>query len=240
MKATLQRPAAPPPRLRLRDSGAKEIQPTLWREGARRYLLEGDGTTAGPGALAGPDRGETAAVTAGTSTPPESATREQNAAQIQGLPEDCRLIGQFLHSYLLAQKGDQLLIIDQHAAHERVIYETLSRQPEGANQGEQLSLPLTVEVPPAWRERMADLLPLLNECGFKMEPFGDNSYIIRAYPFEARGGYKAVDLYAMLEEMVQAERAPRKGCASRVRKTVACHRPLKRTSPCHARKWSSC
>ncbi|HOL17004.1 MAG TPA: DNA mismatch repair endonuclease MutL [Bacillota bacterium] len=227
VKATLQRPA-PSPRLRLRDSDAKESQPALWREGVRRYLLEEISAPAVPGALAGPTHGETAAAAARTLVPPDPVAREQGPSQAQG---DCRLIGQFLHSYLLVQKGDQLLIIDQHAAHERVIYEALSRQPEGANRGVQLSLPLTVEVPPSWQERMAELLPLLNENGFKMEPFGDNSYIIRAYPFEARGGYTAVDFYALLEEMVQAERAPAEGLREQVRKTVACHRAIKAHQP---------
>ncbi len=234
VRAALQRPAAPPPRLRLRDSAVAESQPDLWREGARRYLLEGDEFPARPGALADPFHGEAAAAAAGALAPPEPAVHTQghDASQDRGLPEGCRLIGQFLHSYLLAQKGDQLLIMDQHAVHERILYETLARQPEGASHGVQLSLPLTVEVPPVWRERMADLLPLLNESGFKMEPFGDNSYIIRACPFEARGDYKAVDFYAMLEEMVlQAERVPAEGLREQVRKTVACHRAIKAHQP---------
>ena len=94
----------------------------------------------------------------------------------------CRLIGQFLHSYLVAQEGEELLVIDQHAAHERVLYHALcSREP--GKRPAQLTLPLNLELPPAWAVRLEEILPLLEEAGFMLEPFGDNSYILRAIPF---------------------------------------------------------
>lgn len=142
---------------------------------------------------------------------------------------DCRLIGQFLFSYLVAQKGEELLLIDQHAAHERVIYHALA----GAGKGEkavQLTLPLTLELPPAWRSRVEEICPFLDEAGFKLELFGDNSYILRAVPFSVeQGGDRA--LYVLMEELLQGEPDPGLEERERILRTIACHRAIKAQQP---------
>lgn len=141
----------------------------------------------------------------------------------------CRFIGQFLHSYLVAQRGEDLLIIDQHAAHERVIYHALSTAGAGRKEA-QLTVPLTLELPPAWRGRIEEIGPSLEEAGFKLEPFGDNSYILRAAPFPMKeGGSNA--MYALLEELLQEEPAAGGESRERILRTVSCHRAVKAHQP---------
>ena len=142
-----------------------------------------------------------------------------------------RLIGQFLHSYLVVQRGEELLIIDQHAAHELVIYESLTPEKAGQSAALQLTVPLEIEVPLHWREQLQELLPVLAEMGYKLEPFGDNSYIIRAMPFVNGAPPTGADFYAFLEELVEAAPAPGESRREQVRKTVACHRAIKAHQP---------
>ena len=141
----------------------------------------------------------------------------------------CRLIGQFLYSYLVAQRGEELLLIDQHAAHERVLYHALLSSEPG-QRSSQLTVPLNLELPPAWRERFTEIRPFLDEAGFKLEPFGDNSYILRAVPFSVREVGEA-GIYALLEELLQEEPAPGEEEREQVLKTIACHRAVKARQP---------
>ena len=144
-----------------------------------------------------------------------------------------RLIGQFLQSYLVVQRGEELLLIDQHAAHERIIYESLVPEKASRSDAIQLTVPLEIELPLHWREPVKELLPLLSEMGYKLEPFGDNSFIIRAMPFASGAPQTAADFYALLEELVGrplrlVKVPPRAGA-----KTVACHRAVKPSAPFH-------
>ncbi len=159
----------------------------------------------------------------------ESATAGSGSAGYGDERGGCRLIGQFLHSYLVAQRGEELLLIDQHAAHERVLYHAfISRPPE--RRGSQLTIPLHLEMPPAWREQFAGIKPFLEEAGFKLEPFGDNSYILRAVPFSIRGGQES-EIYTILEQLFQGEPAAGEDERERILKTVACHRAVKARQP---------
>lgn len=156
----------------------------------------------------------------------ESARRERPGDEERG---SCRLIGQFLHSYLVAQKGAELLVIDQHAAHERVLYHALlSREPD--RRSTQLTIPLHLEMPPAWREQFSEIRPFLEEAGFKLELFGDNSYIIREVPFSIRGGRER-EIHDLLERVFQEEPDPGEEERERILKTVACHRAVKARQP---------
>ena len=159
----------------------------------------------------------------------ESETAGSGSAGYGDERGGCRLIGQFLHSYLVAQRGEELLLIDQHAAHERILYHAfISRPPE--RRGSQLTIPLHLEMPPAWREQFAGIKPLLEEAGFKLEPFGDNSYILRAVPFSIRGGQES-EIYNILEQLFQGEPAAGEDERERILKTVACHRAVKARQP---------
>jgi DNA mismatch repair protein MutL len=129
----------------------------------------------------------------------------------------------------VAQRGEELLLIDQHAAHERVLYHALLSSEPG-QRSSQLTVPLNLELPPAWRERFTEIRPFLDEAGFKLEPFGDNSYILRGVPFSVREVGEA-GIYALLEELLQEEPAPGEEEREQVLKTIACHRAVKARQP---------
>jgi len=124
-----------------------------------------------------------------------------------------RVLAQTRNMYIIAQTDRAVLIIDQHIAHERVLYEMLiNRASEGAVSGiatQRLIIPFTIEV--SRREAMVveKRLEELRRAGFDLEPFGGDSFLVRAVPasiagktIKAQGGPEAV-LREIIEEMVE-------------------------------------
>lgn len=94
--------------------------------------------------------------------------------------QDLVLIGQFAATYIVAQCPEGLVLIDQHAAHERVLYEML--QAAAAPVRQPLLFPQLVEVPPAQAGWLQEHLEHLAQAGLELEPFGGASFLITAAP----------------------------------------------------------
>ena len=160
---------------------------------------------------------------------PERVAEEEALAS----NKDCRLIGQYLQSYLLVQKDEDLLLIDQHAAHERIHYHRLSQNEPVLQKKEsvQLTLPLTISTPSAWRSKIPELLPLLNKFGFDLEPLGEDNYVLRAVPFMLRGQADQARIYDLLENLVNENTTSEQDPDELILKTIACHRSVKAKQP---------
>jgi DNA mismatch repair protein MutL len=108
-------------------------------------------------------------------------SRETNSTQKFS---DCTVIGQFRNLYILCEQGDDLLIIDQHAAHERIVYERLKRQHarQGEGQIQSLMIPETIDL--SFREApiIEQMLSDLCRLGLGIEHFGGNTFIVKSVP----------------------------------------------------------
>lgn len=94
-----------------------------------------------------------------------------------------RVLGQSMNSYIVAEGPDGIYIIDQHAAHERIMFEKISKQKEQQGVEVQgLLEPVSIEVLPVQDEIMNNNYKLLAEFGFTIEPFGNRNYLVRAVP----------------------------------------------------------
>jgi DNA mismatch repair protein MutL len=94
-----------------------------------------------------------------------------------------RVVGQVGQTYVVAEGPQGMYLIDQHAAHERVLYEQLmAEHDQQAVVSQELLEPLTLDLDPLLVGVLAEQLPLLNQLGFGLEPFGGNSFLIRALP----------------------------------------------------------
>ncbi|HLB49032.1 MAG TPA: DNA mismatch repair endonuclease MutL [Anaerolineales bacterium] len=94
-----------------------------------------------------------------------------------------RVIGQIGAAYIVAEGPDGLYLIDQHAAHERVLYEAFSLQRAAADIVSQSLLdPVAVEVPPSAADLLNAQIETLNRIGFSIEPFGGSTFLVRSLP----------------------------------------------------------
>lgn len=99
------------------------------------------------------------------------------------LPEIIHIFGQLNNSYILCQIEDGLLIIDQHAAHERITYEKLQHDSRNTRSEQQpLLIPVTLELSHQEALYLEGNLPLWQELGFEIEEFGSDTFIIRSLP----------------------------------------------------------
>ncbi len=117
-----------------------------------------------------------------------------------------RLIGQIGSTYLVAEGPDGLYLIDQHAAHERVLFEKLMAQHESKSIPSQALLsPEVVTLPPQSAKTLTGQLPFLNHFGFEVEEFGTNTFQVRAMPVLFSGGDPASALRALVEDFEEDE-----------------------------------
>ncbi len=117
-----------------------------------------------------------------------------------------RLIGQVGAAYLVAEGPDGLYLIDQHAAHERVLFEKLMAQHEQKNIPSQALLtPVVVELPPAGAKLLETQLTILHHFGFAVEPFGQNAFQVRAMPALFADSDPAAALRAIVEDFEEDE-----------------------------------
>ncbi|MBN8656090.1 MAG: hypothetical protein J0M11_10160, partial [Anaerolineae bacterium] len=117
-----------------------------------------------------------------------------------------RLIGQIGSTYLVAEGPDGLYLIDQHAAHERVLFEKLMAQHENKSiPSQSLLTPEIVTLPPQSAKVLTEQLPFLNKFGFEVEEFGTNTFQVRAMPMLFAGGSPAMALKALVEDFEEDE-----------------------------------
>jgi DNA mismatch repair protein MutL len=96
---------------------------------------------------------------------------------------DLHYIGQAAGTYLIFSGEDGITLVDQHAAHEKVLFEKLRRQAQGEKAvGQRLLLPEVVSLPPRDYQFLIESLPVLDEAGIEAEPFGGDSIVIKAIP----------------------------------------------------------
>ncbi len=117
-----------------------------------------------------------------------------------------RLIGQIGATYLVAEGPDGLYLIDQHAAHERVLFEKLMAQYQEKNiPSQSLLAPAVVELPRPGAELVNSQLAILERFGFHVEPFGTNAFQVRAIPTLFANSDPAAALRALVEDFEEDE-----------------------------------
>lgn len=106
-----------------------------------------------------------------------SSDSERNVKRLS----DIRIVGTLFSTYVIVEKGDVFYIIDQHAAHERILYEKLVSQYERV-QSKQVTFPIVVELQPGDMEIVGQERELLYKLGYVFEEFGNNSVVLREVP----------------------------------------------------------
>jgi DNA mismatch repair protein MutL len=116
-----------------------------------------------------------------------------------------RLVGQVALAYLIAEGPDGLYLIDQHAAHERVLFERLMAQKQETIPAQTLLEPVTVELPPASTHLIEDQIPVIAQLGFQVESFGRGMFLVRSIPSLLAGMDPAAALRVLVEDFEEDE-----------------------------------
>ena len=153
--------------------------------------------------------------------------------QLVGNPEDQDPrpnLWQILNTYILAETRDGILIIDQHSAHERVLFQRLMDAfEEGGRDGQKLLFPLTIRLTAPELKLIEELRGLLDRSGFEVEPFGGDTVILRAVPnphpyFNAERAFRE-----MIDELTHGSELVRsaKNQHEKIAMTFACKGSIK-------------
>jgi DNA mismatch repair protein MutL len=152
---------------------------------------------------------------------PETHGPLPDVSQPQSLAtlSDLRPLGQIHNSFIIAAGRDGLWIIDQHVAHERILFEqVLQQQARGSVERQQLLMPLVIELTAAQQIEYARLAEELERSGFETEPFGNRTIAVKAAP----AGISPGDVERVLFEILEtAERELRKVSVEDLRRNLA-------------------
>jgi DNA mismatch repair protein MutL len=148
----------------------------------------------------------------------ETATLEKNRMQsaLPGGVPLLRPIGQVALAYLIAEGPDGLYLIDQHAAHERVLFERFMAQRGRKIPAQSLLEPVSVELSIASARLIEEQLPTLEELGFQVETFGHNTFLIRAVPSLLANTEPSAALRVLVEEFEEDETPLRNEVEARI------------------------
>jgi DNA mismatch repair protein MutL len=212
----LRRAAAPPWPSQHRPSPAEAGAWTGWQAPfepapAPAYGGFGEGPQGALAELAPPSADARASV-------PEPATADTQAPL--GAAR-----AQLHETYIVAQTGDGIVIVDQHAAHERLVYERLKR--ERATRGvarQMLLIPEVIDLDPVDADRVAAAADILGELGLAVEPFGSGAVLLREVPAALAGGR----IKALVQDLADAlaewdEASPLEARLDAVLSRMACH-----------------
>lgn len=149
-------------------------------------------------------------------------TSQNNMPGIHAL----RVIGQLANTYIIAEDPDGLFLIDQHAAHERVLFERMLGQYSRKKveiQG--LLEPVCLELDPKQDQFVKAHGNLLEQFGIKLEPFGVRIYLLRAVPAVIKGASFTETVYSLIDSLAGETGAER--LAERIALSIACHSAVK-------------
>ena len=106
--------------------------------------------------------------------------------------------------YILCPIKSGMLVLDQRAAHERVLYEKyLQRLEQGAGSSQQQLFPVTVELSPSDAQMLRELLPAVNALGFDIQPFGPHAFVVHGFPADCR----EMDEQLAVDELLESFRS---------------------------------
>ncbi len=156
--------------------------------------------------------------------PPSEAPRAEEAEADDNLP--CRIIGEAMSSYIIVERGESIFIIDKHAAHERILFDSLRSRGEGIA-SQELITPVVAEIGSEEAAALLAQASLLRELGFDIEPFGGGAVAVNSVPM----GISAADTAALLTEISEDLKIGRRpnslGIRDEILASIACKAAVK-------------
>ena len=152
------------------------------------------------------------------------------------VPRDLRPmipLGQFRDTFIIAMDDEGLAIIDQHVAHERVLFErVMQRLTAGPLESQRLLIPMVIDLPPAAHQALTSRAAELEQLGYELEPFGDATIKVAAIPALLGAEDSAKALLALAEDLEGLDRGAQvQEALQRIAALTACHAAVKANYP---------
>ncbi len=238
-------PSGPPPRAFYEPSGGAgfALQTPMPPPLSARFQFEGgvavEANAAIPAARGLETRGfETRQVDAipdnGCAPPLDVQEAEPTLAALSTL----RPLGQIRNSFILAVNEDGLWIVDQHVAHERVLFERVLKQRVAQKvESQRLLMPIVLELSPAQRAVFAEIAEELQHNGFEAEPFGARSVAVKVAPAGVDTAAVENMLHELLDQISREEQSLNlEKIRGRIAASIACHAAIKVNMPLEQNK----
>ena len=137
-----------------------------------------------------------------------------------------RMVGELYNSYIIVEEGDNAFLIDKHAAHERILFEKLKANQEVIS-SQALLTPIPVRLS---AEAAAELLsnrPVLEELGFEVDEFGENTVLLRQIPMDLSPDDAAEAAEALAADLLNGRHDTKETVRDEILHTVACKAAIK-------------
>jgi len=147
-------------------------------------------------------------------------------------------LGQLRESFILAINHEGLWIIDQHVAHERVLFEkVLKQRAQQQAESQRLLMPIVIELTPAQQAVFTEISDELQKNGFDAEPFGARSIAVKVAPAGVQGAQVEHMLHELLDQFSREEQALNLDqIRGRIAASIACHAAIKVNMPLEQNK----
>jgi DNA mismatch repair protein MutL len=168
---------------------------------------------------------------------PPIAEESQTPPTLEAL-RTLKALGQIRNSFILAVNEDGLWIIDQHVAHERVLFEKIQRQRAAQKaESQRLLMPLIIELTPAQQAIFSEIADELSRNGFEAEPFGARSVAVKLAPAGVDAAQVEHMLHEILEQLTREDQSANLETArARIAASIACHAAIKVNMPLEQNK----
>ena len=164
------------------------------------------------------------AVSAPTKLTPAPEPESQQVLSIPEVP--FRVIGETMDTYILVEQGESLLLIDKHAAHERVLFEKLKSE-EHPVMPQLLLQPVPVSLTKPEAQAVLENLPLLQSLGFDVSEFADLQLVLRQIPSDLTEEDACATLEAFAEDLLTGKRPSQADLRDNLLHTMACKAAIK-------------
>lgn len=169
-----------------------------------------------------PEPPQSAAQTA----PPEGEPLVEQTALEMPPETPWRMVGELYNTYILVEQGEDAFLIDKHAAHERILFEKLKANPESISAQSLLS-PIPVRLNPAAAGELLNNTALLEELGFEIEEFGENTLLLRQIPMDLSPDGAAEAVETLADDLLNGRRESKDTVRDTLLHTVACKAAIK-------------
>ena len=161
-------------------------------------------------------------------TPVPAPEPEPEQVVIEAMPQDIpwRFVGELYNSYILVEQGEEAYLIDKHAAHERILFEKLKANQEAIS-AQTLLTPVTHRSSPDEIGVLLENGALLEDLGFEIQEFGENTLLIRQIPMDLDSSQAVDALQTLAADLLNGRKERKDSVRDELLHTVACKAAIK-------------